>query len=216
MKLPIVILIVWACRSIGADTNSINIVLSPFYSDTAKATASTFVTEVLKSAPRNSRVVFTDGWGLSTIADVTIPDLKIDKPSTRATFLRQSLGKLSKWFLDVGKLEPVALSGTSAVRIPEVLKQRTGSDVVIVGSPIFQSVTEPSFSFGFAQPFGHGGNGGGDDGAVQPLQEEGEGHHQRDHHAGGNERHRPRAARNATGVNLRGRVSPPRRRRRTQ
>lgn len=132
---------------------NITIILSPYYDDADRTAVEHRVLGLLFSASAGSKVAVVDGWNLQKIAELEIPELRIDSPAARRRALREPLARLLVWFKESSTNSPPAsLRGSAALRIPEGLAYLTSApskeprSVVLIGSPIYVSQTEPSYS----------------------------------------------------------------------
>ena len=131
--------------------------ISPFLpAEQRQAAANALTLYLLKTAPMGTRVQLWDAWNLTSIVTVDVPVLKLaDAPQARAQQPKfaAGLGKMKRWF-DAGTNAAPAqeLRGSAALKTPEWLElisrqPATGHrSVLLLGSPLYLNLTEPTFS----------------------------------------------------------------------
>lgn len=139
------------------DVKVVHVGLSPYMSDWDRGVVSNQVLNLVGTVPAGTRLVFEDAWNLQTIATFEIPRLKSDRPGVRARFLKGPLAQLLSWLERVGReaeSAPEGVRGSAVLRLPEYLAfvtQQAASEprsILLIGSPLYQSPTESSYSFG--------------------------------------------------------------------
>ena len=112
--------------------------------------------------PTGSRVVIWDAWGLRIVTDLAIPALKFDTQQARATHLAKSFVEIGQWVRSAPQLESGVPPTLFALKTPELLEliSREPStlrrSVLLLGSPLYLNLTEPTFSMTEARYPGDG------------------------------------------------------------
>jgi len=166
MKTKFILLIaLFAPRLLAAPDSGVlemTVGVSPFLpAEQKRAVASALTVYLLKTAPMGTHVQLCDAWNLTSIATVDVPVLKLaDAPQARAQQpgFAAALGKLKRWF-DSGTSEETnpELKGSAALKTPEWLELISRQPVtgrrtiLLVGSPIYMNLSEPSFSMNEAR-----------------------------------------------------------------
>lgn len=126
--------------------------LSPFTPQSQQAALKkSLFTLLLERAPAGTQIRIWDAWNLAAIAELEVPALKADSPAARAIRMRD-IGKLSQWFSGLSNAAPSNLRETGLLKVPEWL-ELAGSHAtyapqsfLLIGSPLYQNLAEPSFS----------------------------------------------------------------------
>jgi hypothetical protein len=141
--------------AVGQSTNisEIHVALSPLYAGADKENIHDRLTRFILEAPPGSRITCDDAYNLQSIAVFTVPALRFDSRANRARTLAGPLAALGLWFAKTNNPgAPGDLRGSALLRVPEWLQQVSvqGSDlarsIIIVGSPLYVSATESTFS----------------------------------------------------------------------
>ena len=132
----------------------INLVLSPWVATAQRAKQQEQVRSfLLRQSPSGVRVKLWDGWTGEMLGDALVPALRYDNAAARAQNRDMAglLTVLAKW-MEASQGSESELVGTGALRAPELLPEIAGDSVtgtnaiVLIGSPIYRNLAEPSFS----------------------------------------------------------------------
>jgi hypothetical protein len=140
--------------SMAEQPTEVTVILSPFLPEVERTKLqAALIKFALVDCPNGARFTVYDGWELKVVADVQLPRLNYDSPRARATRAEAALSSLKQWLAWLEPVQaPAKLRGSYAVKIPESLYAVTARpaentrSIVIVGSPFYVSLTEPSFS----------------------------------------------------------------------
>lgn len=137
----------------GAEA-SLNLVFSPWVAPAQREKQQGQVRSfLLRQAPAGVHVKLWDGWTAEMLGEAVVPALRYDNAAARAQNRDMSrlLAALNKWG-EASQGSENELVGTGALRAPELLQEISGdravgtNTIVLIGSPIYCNVTEPSFS----------------------------------------------------------------------
>lgn len=123
--------------------------VSPFLSKSdLKKVETEIQTFVLSEADPGSVILILDGWSGQEVAEITIPDLRIDSPTARIRTVGKSLGLAHRWFEKERSIASKATGGD--LNLPElldVLERKKPDSVVVIGSPIYRDSLDPKLNW---------------------------------------------------------------------
>ncbi len=129
--------------------------LSPFYREADCQKVRQKLMRFILEAPLGSRIAVDDAYNLQSIAIFDVPSstkLRFDSPANRSRLLAQPLASLTRWFTQSVRSSDTNrdLKETAALKVPEWLglmssqPAKEACAVVIIGSPLYRSSTEPA------------------------------------------------------------------------
>jgi hypothetical protein len=142
--------------SSGSAPQVLHVVMSRYYTPEDRQTASEAAVKLILKSPLGTQLHFVDGSNLKGIADLSIPtDLVLaDSVPARKRFSREALALLLRWFnRSASDTNASAFQGSAFVDIPRALELVSANPtseteaILILGSPLYHSVSEPEFSF---------------------------------------------------------------------
>lgn len=154
-KFSILGLIIYLAVNIasGAEVR-VNLVLSPWVAPAQRGQQQEQIRSfLLRQAPAGVHLKLWDGWTIKLLGDAVVPALRYDNAAARAQ--NRDMARLLAALASTKEVSPgidSELVGTSALRTPELLQEISGDDaagsnvIVLIGSPIYRNLTEPSFS----------------------------------------------------------------------